>query len=96
MERTDPQSIGALFMEYFKKRQMAHGVIEGRAVELWADVVGEVVARYTEDVYIRTGVIYVTLSSSAVKQEVHMRKRYFIQQLNQALGQSVVRSIVIR
>ncbi|MEG2479654.1 MAG: DUF721 domain-containing protein, partial [Mucinivorans sp.] len=78
MKRTEPQTIGELLSEYFAQRQLLGGVVEGRAVELWSDVVGPTVARYTEDVYIRQGVLHVTLSSSAVRSEVHMRRRYFI------------------
>ncbi len=70
--------------------------MEGRAVELWAEVVGEYVARVTEDVYIRNGVLYVSFSSAAVRAEIFMRRRLLMDQLNARLRGRVVRNIVVR
>lgn len=70
--------------------------MEGRAVELWAEVVGEYVARVTEDVYIRNGVLYVSFSSAAVRAEIFMRRRLLMDQLNTRLRGRVVRNIVVR
>lgn len=70
--------------------------MEGRAVELWAEVVGEYVARVTEGVYIRNGVLYVSFSSAAVRAEIFMRRRLLMDQLNARLRGRVVRNIVVR
>lgn len=70
--------------------------MEGRAVELWAEVVGEYVARVTEDVYIRNGVLYVSFSSAAVRAEIFMRRRLLVDQLNARLRGRVVRNLVVR
>ena len=70
--------------------------MEGRAVELWAEVVGEYVARVTEDVYIRNGVLYVSFSSAAGRAEIFMRRRLLMDQLNARLRGRVVRNIVVR
>lgn len=95
MKRVEPQTVGEILDTFFSNRQLASGLAEGRAVEVWAEVVGDYVAQFTEDVYIRAGVIYVTLSSAAVRSEVLIRRRYYIQKLNQAIGRKVVRSIMV-
>lgn len=89
-------SVGQLLDEYFRNRQLGPAVMEGRAVELWAEVVGEYVARVTEDVYIRNGVLYVSFSSAAVRAEIFMRRRLLMDQLNARLRGRVVRNIVVR
>lgn len=89
-------SVGQLLDEFFRDRPLGPASMEGRAVELWAEVAGEYVARCTEDVYIRGGVIYVNFSSSAVRAEVFMRRKLLIAQLNALLRAKVVRNIVIR
>lgn len=70
--------------------------MEGQAVELWAEVAGEYVAKYTEDVYIRGGVIYVSFSSAAVRAEIFMRRKQLVAELNTLLRVRVVRNIVVR
>ena len=89
-------SVGQLLDEYFRNRQLGPAAREGRAVELWAEVVGEYVARVTEDVYIRNGVLYVSFSSAAVRAEIFMRRRLLMDQLNTRLRGRVVRNIVVR
>lgn len=96
MKRTEPMHVGALLEEYFRDRALGPATMEGRAVELWAEVVGGYVAGYTEDVYIRAGVIYVTFSSPSVRSEIFMRRKTLVGELNARLGKKVVKNIVIR
>ena len=79
-------SVGQLLDEYFRNRQLGPAAMEGRAVELWAEVVGEYVAR----------VLYVSFSSAAVRAEIFMRRRLLMDQLNARLRGRVVRNIVVR
>lgn len=88
--------VGDLLEEYLRDRAMGPASMEGRAVELWAEVVGDYVARCTEDVYIRGGVLYVSFSSAAVRTEVFMRRRWLVAQLNARIRAQVVRNIVVR
>ena len=88
--------VGDLLEEYLRDRAMGPASMEGRAVELWAEVVGDYVARCTEDVYIRGGVLYVSFSSAAVRAEVFMRRRWLVAQLNARIRAQVGRNIVVR
>lgn len=88
--------MGELLDEFFREKARGAASMEGRAVELWAEVAGEYVARCTEDVYIRAGVLYVSFSSAAVRAEIFMRRKLLGAQLNALLGRKVVRNIVIR
>ena len=96
MRRTEPVSVGQLLDEFFRDRPLGPASMEGRAVELWAEVAGEYVARCTEDVYIRGGVLYVSFSSASVRAEIFMRRKLMVAQLNALLRAKVVRNIVIR
>lgn len=96
MRCTEPLSLGDLLSEYIKTRALGPATMEGRAIELWREVVGPHVAAYTEDVYIRAGVIYVSFSSSSVQAEMFMRRREVIAAINAALRARIVLRIVIR
>lgn len=93
MKKTDPISVGDILGDYFRNRPLAAGLAEGRAVEVWREVVGDYVAQYTEDVYIRAGVVHVTFSSAAVRSEIYIRRRYIIDRMNEALGGKFVKAI---
>lgn len=96
MKRTDPIAVGDILEDFFAQRRLRGAINEGRAVELWAEVVGSYVAQFTEDVYIRGGVLYVTLSSAAMRSEVHIRRRYYVTLINERMGVRAVRNIMVR
>lgn len=96
MKRTEPVSVGQLLGDFLSERAMGPATMEGRAVELWAEVVGDYVAQHTEDVYIRKGVLYVNFSSAAVRTEIFMRRNMIVAQINAKIRAKVVRTIVVR
>ena len=96
MKHTEPLLIGEILEEFFERRRLSAGIAEGCAVEVWASVVGEYAASFTEDVYIRGGVLYVTFSSAAVRSEIHIRRRFLVGEMNTALGARIVKNIIVK
>ena len=60
------------------------------------DVVGPVIARYTQNLYIKNQVLYVHLSSSVLRQELSMSRTLLIRNLNTHVGAQVIVNIVFR
>ncbi len=97
MKRTEPISLGEALDKFFSGRKLYQGNIEGRALELWCEVVGEYVAEATEDVYIRNGIIFVHFKSPSVRSDVMTRKLYIVSEINRRLGGGkAIRNIVLR
>ncbi|MEF9950580.1 MAG: DciA family protein [Mucinivorans sp.] len=96
MKRTDPESVGELLRKFFADRNLVTSSLEGSAMELWRETVGPYAQEATEDVYIRSGVLYVTFSISSVRADVMMRRNYILSQINSKLGRRVLRAIVLR
>lgn len=96
MKRTDPQSVGALLAKFFEERNLMSVSLEGSAMEIWREVVGPYALAATEDVYIRSGVIYVTFSVASARAEVMMRRNFILQEINTKLGRRVIRAIVLK
>lgn len=96
MKRTEPESVGDLLHKFFEQRNLLSANMEGSAIELWREVVGKYAADATEDVYIRSGVIYVTFSSASARADIMMRRNFVLDQINVKLGRKVVRAIVLK
>ncbi len=96
MKRTEPISIGEAFEAFFAQRRLAQGCAEGRALDLWRDVVGDYTADATEDIYIRKGVLYAHFKSPSVRADVATRKLFLISELNRQLGSRVIINIALR
>lgn len=68
---------------------------ETKVVNAWEKVMGSVINKYTKEVRVRDGVLYVTLTSAAVKQELSYRRTEIAQQLNAECGADIIREVVI-
>ncbi len=64
-----------------------------RAVQEWADLVGERVARHTRAVAFRDGTLYVEVEGSAWMHELQFLSRDLVRRVNERLGRATVRDI---
>lgn len=69
---------------------------EYRAEQAWPTVMGEVVARYTTNVKVKGGTLYVQVSNAALRQELMMNRANIIAGINQHVGAQVVQQVVVR
>lgn len=81
--------------EMLKTYRLDRKLDEMRVVNAWEKAVGEVIARYTTNVKVHDGVLYVTLSSAALKQELLYRRSEIARVLNDECGAEIIREVVI-
>ncbi len=63
--------------------------------EVWPDVVGGMIASRTKSLRISEGKVFVSFTSSVVKNEILMVKEGLIKALNDRVGDNVVKDIVV-
>lgn len=81
--------------EMLKTYRLDTRLNETQIVNAWETVMGPVIGKYTKEVRMRDGVLYVTMTSAAVKQELLYRRTEIAQQLNAACGSDIVKEVVI-
>jgi predicted nucleic acid-binding Zn ribbon protein len=81
--------------EMLKSYRLDHKLDETKAVNAWEKVVGEVITRYTTNLRVTDGVLYVTLSSAALKQELLYLRTEIADLLNAECGGKIIREVVI-
>jgi len=97
MRKRNTESIGEVLRQYFEenpffKRKLA----ESRAVTGWSQLLGPMISSYTGNIYLRNGVLYVSLNSSVLRSELLMAKDRLITKLNEHAGMYVVNDIIFR
>ncbi len=96
MKRSQPTNLGLLLKELLSDKQtFSKGLMEGRIVNSWRDVVGPYIANATSKFTLRDGVVYVSLSSAAAAAELFARRMQIMASLNSIAGQKLVRFIHI-
>ncbi len=93
MFKREVQSIGDLIMRNLRHQGLEAPLLQKRLVEAWPSVAGNAVARYTLNTYIVNQTLYVRLSSPALRADLSMRRQYFVDRLNAAVGSQVIADI---
>ena len=68
---------------------------EQKIIEMWEDLVGKLIARDTDKLFVRDGKLFVRFKSAALKQEVSYAKSKLLLHVNDAIGGKRIKDIVI-
>lgn len=96
MKRTNAEQVGELITRLLQAEGIESKFNEQQAVTLWPQVVGSGVNRYTVNRSVYNGVMYVTISSATLRNELMMNRSAIIKRLNEFLGHEVIHDIVFR
>jgi len=64
--------------------------------EVWEQIMGKTVARYTDKIQIHGHTLYVNTTIAPLRQELVYQKEKIIQLVNEALGENVIKEVVIK
>ena len=96
MKRNNAEPIGKLIRIYLRQESLESPLNEHRLINAWAEVLGPAIASYTRDLFIKNQVLYVHLTSAALRQELMMGRELLVRNLNAQVGAQVITNIVFR
>lgn len=64
--------------------------------EIWPQVVGKLITSKTKNIYMVEGKLFVSFTSSVVRNEIMMVREGIIAALNDRLGEEVVKEMIIK
>jgi predicted nucleic acid-binding Zn ribbon protein len=84
-------------MRYFLKKSRLKGSIQALQIEdIWEQLMGKTIAKYTEKIQIHGNTLYITTSMAPLKQELLYQKDKILHRVNEALGEQVVKEVIIK
>lgn len=89
-------SLGEALQIFLERSKLKHGVQSARIEEVWAEIMGKTIARYTDKIQIINQTLFVTTAVAPLKQELHYQKATIIKRVNEVLGSNTIRELVIR
>ena len=89
-------SIGDALREFMNKSRMKPRLTEVRIQENWEKLMGKTIARYTQSVQLIDHTLIVTTTVAPLKQELTYSKDKIIKLVNEMLGESIVKEVMIR
>lgn len=82
--------------EFIKVNKLEKGIDKVNAREAWAKLMGNGVNNYTTAVELRNETLFVSLSSSVLREELSHGRSKIIALLNDELGKDLVKKLVLR
>jgi len=67
-----------------------------RIKDSWDKVVGGIFSKHTTGLYVKNRILYVSLDSSVLRNELHMARSKIVKAINKEIGASVLDDLVLR
>ncbi len=96
MKKRDAQPVGQLIRQFLRSECLESPLNERRLLNAWNEVMGPVISGYTRELYIKNQVLFVHLSSAALRQELMMERKRLVERLNEHVGAQVITDVVLR
>jgi predicted nucleic acid-binding Zn ribbon protein len=89
-------SLGDALRNFLDKSQLKGSIQALQIEEIWEQIMGKTVARYTDKISIHGQTLQVSTTVAALRQELLYQKENIIKRVNEALGEKVIKEVVIR
>ena len=89
-------SLGDALRKFLHQSQLKGSVQALQIGEVWEQIMGKTVARYTDKIQIHGHTLYINTAIAPLRQELLYQKEKILQRVNEALGENVIREVVIK
>lgn len=91
------QSLKDVIGDFFADNpKLKENILEIRIIRGWHELLGAGVSGYTQNIYMKKRVLYVSLTSSVLRNDLLLRKDKLIRDLNAFAREEVLEDVVIR
>lgn len=92
----DHLPISDILKEFVDTNKLQAGLDKVDVRDAWVKMMGNGVNNYTTDIKLDRDVLYVSLSSSVLREELSYGKQKIIDMLNESIGKVVINKLVLR
>lgn len=90
MFRRKVQSIQTLLPDFLRRQGLESPLRQRILLTSWEEVVGEPIARYTSERFIKNQTLYVKVHNPALRADLSMGRSLLVKRLNERAGAQVI------
>jgi predicted nucleic acid-binding Zn ribbon protein len=94
--KAEIQKVGDAIRQLLQTYRLEQRFDEATLIAAWPELVGAAIARRTRKVYVHHKVLYVELTSSAMKADFMLHRQRVLELLHQKFGRHIITDIVVR
>lgn len=96
MFKRDVKSIKELILKNLRTQGLEMPLQQKRLIDAWPVVMGDMIANYTSNLYIRNQTLWVHLTSPALRADLMMMRQQIVKKMNDAVGSQVIADVLFR
>jgi hypothetical protein len=96
MKKQNDLSLQDAMKSMLREYRLDNQVNETRVKMLWEKLMGKTIATYTSNISVRKNVLYLTILSAPLKQELSYAKEKIRTLINEEVGEEYIKEVVIR
>ncbi len=82
-----------LLRKFIRDEGLETPLLQQRAIDAWNTVTGAAVQRYTGEKFIRNQILFVKITSPALRQDLSMMHTQLTRRINEAVGSSIITDV---
>ena len=84
-------------IQQFLKQSRLKGGIQALQIEdIWENIMGKTIAKYTDKIQIINHTLFISTQVGPLKNELLYQKDKIIERVNEALGEKIIKEVVIK
>ena len=93
MKRQNTETVATVIRRFLQEQGLEKPFLEHRLVKAWPELMGPLVQKYTGRIEVRNGIMYVQITSAALRQELFIARKELVQKLNEEAGAEIISDI---
>ncbi|MBQ8454704.1 MAG: DUF721 domain-containing protein [Bacteroidaceae bacterium] len=93
MIHSKSQPLQDVLLAFLRQEGLETPLLEFRVTQAWPEVMGDVISRYTRQVFVRDGKLHVQITSAPLRQNLLMEHKRLAQKLNEHVGSYVISDV---
>jgi predicted nucleic acid-binding Zn ribbon protein len=89
-------SMQEALQDFLRKSKLKGGIQALQIGDVWEQLMGKTIAKYTDKIEIIQGTLFISTQVAPLKNELLYQKDQIKQRVNEALGDQVIKEVVIR
>ncbi|MES2431314.1 MAG: DUF721 domain-containing protein [Bacteroidota bacterium] len=82
--------------EFLRKSRLKTGIQALKIEDVWEQIMGKTIAKYTDKIQIINHTLFITSQVAPLKNELLYQKEKIIERVNEALGEKIIKDVVIK
>jgi len=82
--------------QFLKQSRLKTGIQALQIEDVWEQIMGKTISKYTDKIQIIQQTLFITTSVAPLKNELLYQKDQIIQRVNEALGEKIIKEVVIK